>query len=177
MGRFLSSVFLSKGPAVACSGLRPHRARPATLKPELKTRPARSAPPRITNHAPAGDIAGTVSSIDVWFSEKIDKTTFTAADVAIVKPDGQTVAATGIQEVGLNRFRAAFQRQTAAGSLPRKIGPNIADLAGNVLDQDRDGNQGEPSEDVYDAWFNLVQVDLGLTNLTVSTQSSGLANR
>ncbi len=32
--------------------------------------------PRATNHTPAGDTAGTVSSVNVRFSEKMDRTTF-----------------------------------------------------------------------------------------------------
>ncbi len=84
-----------------------------------------------------------------------------------MKPNGQTVAASGIQEVGLNRFRISFPGQTLVGTYHVKVGPNIADLAGNVLDQDRDGSQGEPSENVYDASFNLVEVDLGLADLEV----------
>ena len=64
-------------------------------------------------------------------------------DVTIIKPDGQTVAATSIQNVGLNRFRISFPAQTLVGTYHVKIGPNVADLAGNLLDQDRDGIVGE----------------------------------
>ena len=105
--------------------------------------------------------------MDIWFSETIDKTTFTTADVSIVKPDNQTIAATKVEEVGYNRFRITFPGQTLLGQYHVKVGPNIADLAGNPLDQDRDGQFGETADDVYDATFNLVEVDLGLTNLVV----------
>ena len=126
-----------------------------------------AVPPRITNHTLAGDIADTVNHVDIWFSETIDKTTFTTADVSIVKPNNQTVAATTIEEVGFNRFRVTFAEQTLVGQYNVKVGPNIADLAGNLLDQDRDGQAGETADDVYDATFNVVEVDLGLTNLVV----------
>ncbi len=124
-------------------------------------------PPRATQHAPAGDIAGTISSVDVWFSEAIDKTTFTTADVTITKPDSQTLGASGIQEVGFNRFRFSFPPQTLVGQYHVKIGPDVCDLAGNQLDQDRDGKFGEPVDDVYDAKFSLAAVDLGLSDLVV----------
>ena len=59
--------------------------------------------------------------------------------MAITRPDGQTVAATGIQEVGLNRFRISFASQTMVGHIPRPDRPGSPDQAGNKLDQDRDG--------------------------------------
>jgi YD repeat-containing protein len=124
-------------------------------------------PPRITNHSPSGDLAGTIASVDIWLSERIDKTTFSTSDVAITKPGGSKVIASSIQEVGLNRFRINFPAQTVLGIYQVKIGPNVADLAGNLLDQDRDGNIGEGAGDVYDATFNLVPVDLGLSDLAV----------
>ena len=123
--------------------------------------------PRIVAHSPAGDIAGTVSSVDVVFSETFDKTTFTTGDIGFTRPNGQTLAVNSITEVGFNRFRIAFAAQTLVGTYRVKIGPDIRDKAGNNLDQDRDGAFGEAVDDVYDATFNLVQVDLGLTNLVV----------
>src|SRR5262249_2407341 len=107
-----------------------------------------------------------VDHVDVWFSETIDTTTFTTGDITIVKPNGQTVAATGIQNVGLNRFRISFPAQTLVGVYHVKIGPAVTDLAGNGLDENGNGTGGEPT-DVYDGTFNLVNVDLGLKNVTV----------
>ena len=126
-----------------------------------------TVPPHVTHQDPAGDVAGTIDHVDVWFSETIDTTTFTTGDVTIVKPDGTTVAATGIQNVGLNRFRISFPAQTLVGVYHVKIGPNVTDLAGNGLDENGNGIGGEPA-DVYDGTFNLVQVNLGLSNVTVS---------
>ena len=48
-----------------------------------------------------------------------------------------------------------------------RVGPDITDLAGNPLDQDGNGTAGEPT-DIYDATFNLVDVDLQLSNLVIS---------
>ncbi|HEX8203832.1 MAG TPA: DUF6531 domain-containing protein, partial [Isosphaeraceae bacterium] len=125
-------------------------------------------PPRVTSHAPTGDFAGTIDRVDVWFSEAIDTATFTTADVAITRPDGQAVTPTGIQEVGLNRFRISFPAQSLLGTYRVRIGPDVRDRAGNRLDQDRDGTAGDPVDDMYDARFNLVAVDLGLSGLGVS---------
>jgi hypothetical protein len=125
-------------------------------------------PPRATRHSPAGDVAGTVDHVDVWMSKAIDPTTFTAARVAITRPDGGTVAVGGIAEVGLNRFHISFAGQTLVGQYHVRVGPNVADLAGNLMNQDGNGIPGEPG-DVYDASFNLVPVNLGLSNLTLGS--------
>ncbi len=126
-----------------------------------------TSPPRITLHNPAGDIAGTINSTDLYFSEAIEKATFTASDITIIRPDATNVPVGSITEVGFNRFRIAFAAQTLVGLYHVKIGPDVRDKAGNKLDQDRDGTFGETTDDIYDATFNLVPVDLGLSNLVV----------
>jgi RHS repeat-associated protein len=65
------------------------------------------------------------------------------------------ISATSIEEVGFNRFRVRFAPQTDLGQYQVTLGPDIRDLAGNIL------------TDIYEAAFNLVQVDLGLSNLHV----------
>ncbi|MFO0847615.1 MAG: Ig-like domain-containing protein [Gemmataceae bacterium] len=123
--------------------------------------------PRVTQHTPAGDISGTISNVDVFFSERLDPAQFTTADITVTRPDGQPVAVSSLTSVGLNRYRIAFPAQTLVGTYHVRIGPDVRDLAGNKLDIDRDGTFGEPADDVYDARFNLVQVDLGLSNLAL----------
>jgi hypothetical protein len=125
-------------------------------------------PPRVTQHSPAGDVAGTVEHVDVWFSKVIDTTTFTTSQVAMTRPDGGSVAVSSIAEVGLTRFRNSFPAPTLVGQYHVKVGPHVADLAGNLLDHNGNGIPGEPG-DVYDASFNLVAVELGLSNLTLSS--------
>ena len=154
-----------------------HRRLPA--RPERQRNPGRAdhrrlffhprvdtVPPYVSHQDPAGDVAGTIDHVDVWFSEAIDTTTFTTGDVTIVKPDGTTVAATGLQNVGLNEFQINFPAQTLVGTYHVKIGPSVTDLAGNGLEEDGDGIGGEAT-DVYDGTFNLVNVDLGLNNVSV----------
>jgi hypothetical protein len=121
-----------------------------------------TVPPRLTQHAPAGDIAGPITNLDVWFNEAIDSATFTAADISILNPTNGIIPVSSITEAGANRFRISFAPQTGAGQYHAFVGPNITDLAGNPLDQDRDGILGETGDDLYDAAFNLVPADLQL---------------
>ena len=76
--------------------------------------------PRITNHTPDGDVAGTIDHVDIWFSETIDTRTFSTGDIRIAKPNGNTLAATGIQNIGLNRYRIGFPVQYAGRGLSRQ---------------------------------------------------------
>ncbi|MHC4178875.1 MAG: hypothetical protein ACYSWU_15290, partial [Planctomycetota bacterium] len=131
--------------------------------------------PKINHHVPSGDNAGTVEYVDVWFSGAINVSTFTVADVSITGPSGPiTPTGFGDDEVGINAFRILFAPQTEHGDYHVLVGPNVEDLAGNLMDQDGDGAQGKPydpvhpdEDDVYDAWFNLVDVDLTLFDVSV----------
>ena len=44
---------------------------------------------------------------------------------------------------------------TQPGIYTMTIGPLIADLAGNLMDQDQDGVQAEPGDDTYTAVFEV----------------------
>lgn len=125
-----------------------------------------TTPPRVTQHAPAGDVSGAITNVDVWFSERLDKSTFTTGDVSIFDPTNGPVPLMAIQEVGLNRFRISFPAQTSLGTYHVFIGTNIADMAGNAL---KFSTNTLPPGVAYDASFNLRPVDLELANLAVST--------
>ena len=128
--------------------------------------------PRATNHSPNGDVTGTVQHVDVWFSEFIDTTSLSVDDVTITQPDAQPLAVNSVVEFGLNRYRISFAPLTIVGLHHVQIGPDVIDLAGNLLNIDGDGIFGEPVDDVYDAAFNFVPVDLQVTD--VSTPSPDL---
>jgi hypothetical protein len=55
-----------------------------------------------------------------------------------------------------------------------EIGPDVTDLAGNTLDQDRDGVFGEQDDDVYDATFNYVAVAMMIETVSQSQRCSPL---
>ncbi|MFV1968516.1 MAG: hypothetical protein ACC628_24095 [Pirellulaceae bacterium] len=124
--------------------------------------------PRVTNQTPARDLAGTIEHVDIWFSETIDKATFTTDDIVLTDPLGQPITVNPPEEVGLNRFRISFPPQTIEGLYELLVGPDIADPAGNPLNQDGDDDFGEPEQDVYRGGFNLVELDLQLSNVAVT---------
>ena len=114
-----------------------------------------STPFRRTQHAPDGDIAGTATYVDIWFSETIDRTTLTTADVSILNPSNGNIPVSSITEVGLNRFRISFPPQTQLGTYKVSVGTEILDFAGNALTADHGP-----------LTFNLVPVDLELSDVT-----------
>ncbi len=124
------------------------------------------AGPRITRFKPEGDIAGTVAFLDVWFSESIRSDSFTPADVSILTPAG-AIAATSVTNLGLNQCRIQFAPQTRSGAYNVTVGPTVLDLAGNAMDQDRDGLNGESADDRCHCAFTLVDVDLIVSNVQV----------
>lgn len=123
--------------------------------------------PRVIKHSPAGDIAGTTTSVDVWLSETIRNDSALKNSIIIAGPNGN-INPSSITDIGKNIYRINFPAQNTPGQYHIVLAANIIDLAGNSLDQDQDKIPGE-EEDVYDASFNLADVDLALSNITVNT--------
>ncbi|MCR4415385.1 MAG: S8 family serine peptidase, partial [Thermoguttaceae bacterium] len=111
--------------------------------------------PRVTSAV--ANSAGPVASVRVTFSEPIDPSTFTAADITnFVGPQG-SLAAGGVQVVaGSNntQFDVTFAAQTAPGTYRFDVGPDVRDVAGNRMDQNGNGIVGE-SADTYRATFSI----------------------
>ena len=124
--------------------------------------------PRINRHEPAGDNGGIAEYVDVWFSEAVLPETFTTSAVVITGPSGP-VAPNSVDEVGFNCYRISFSPQTVYGEYIIDIRPDAQDMAGNVMDQNRNYIQGEDPNDYYTASFNLVDVDLVISGVTVDS--------
>jgi RHS repeat-associated protein len=132
--------------------------------------------PRISASAPPGPInVGTDSldSVTVTFNEEIHYASgtgsFTLMDIDITSPGGP-ITPTGIDSLGGNQYSITFATQTAVGSYAMAVGPDIEDIAGNLMDQDQDGTGGEDQEDVFAFGVELVDVDVVITsNITISS--------
>lgn len=114
--------------------------------------------PWIVSHTPSGDQVQPVSEVRVTFDVPIKSSTFLQQDVSILGPAGPVAVSEDPQLVSGNQYRINFAQQTAYGTYHVYVGPNIANAAGVVMDQDRDGIAGEPWEDRYDASFTLLDV-------------------
>lgn len=116
--------------------------------------------PRVTSHSPSGSVVGPISNATVTFNEPIDATTFTTADiVSFTAPDGSdlrgSILSISPSSGTATTFSIAFTDQNARGTYRMVIGPDIRDVAGNPMDQDNDGVNGEVPDDRYTVDFNI----------------------
>lgn len=116
--------------------------------------------PRVIEYSPSGIVRLPVDHIDLTFSEPIDPTTFMAADIlSLVGPNGDIVPGGDPMPVdGSNTiFRVSFTAQQTPGLLSMRIGSDIHDAAGNAIDHDQDGQNGEVGEDEFSLTTQLVR--------------------
>ncbi len=127
--------------------------------------------PRALAIVPAGGtISQPMSQFEVTFDTAINPSSLTAADVALAGPEG-VIAVTNVTTLASNRFRLLLETQRRNGGYELVLGPNISDLAGNAMNQDDDGSNGEAAEDVFLADYSLALPDLRVVDLLVPTNA------
>src|SRR5262249_49114057 len=109
--------------------------------------------PRITSATP-NSLLTPLSSITVNFDSGINAATLDSGDVQLSGPSG-AVGISSITPLSATSYRLSFARQNTGGTYSLSIGPNIADAAGNAMDQDQDGINGEIHDDVFMTSFNV----------------------
>ncbi|MFO0802023.1 MAG: S8 family serine peptidase [Gemmataceae bacterium] len=114
--------------------------------------PADTTGARVT----AASFPGTTSlaSVRFTFNEAIDPASFTLADIASFTGPNGAITATAVNVVagtGNTQFDVTFPPQTAGGTYSVTIGPDILDAAGNAVDQNQNGANGEATADRYTA--------------------------
>ena len=116
--------------------------------------------PRVTDASWSGE-TNRLERVTVTFNEAIDATTLTDADIELTDPAGNLISVSAISAVrgsGGKEFEIAFEEQSTAGTYEVTLGPAVADAEGNVMDQDRDGTQGEEEEDQYSSTASVREV-------------------
>ncbi|MCB1090441.1 MAG: Ig-like domain-containing protein, partial [Verrucomicrobiae bacterium] len=137
--------------------------------PWLTTRPALPIGPVVIGIAPS--LAnGTVTAIDVTFSERIDLATFTGIDLNIAGPQAPPVVDT-IALLSGATYRVTFVTGLSAeGDYQIGVGPDItAEASGFKLDQDRDGIGAEAGDDVFNG---LLTIDLTAPEIVAQVPST-----
>jgi len=113
---------------------------------------AASTPVTPAPYATEAMFNGTSSSFTharVVFSSPINASTFTADDVVVTGPSGQRIPVTRITPMaGTNntRFDVAFASQTQVGTYTMTIGPDVRDMSGRQMDQNRNGTAGQSTD-------------------------------
>ncbi|MEI8122440.1 MAG: DUF2341 domain-containing protein [bacterium] len=113
--------------------------------------------PQIVSQSPTGSVTGPVTNVIVTFSEQILPDTFSASDVWIRSPIGDAPldSATPIVDTGDHRtFLLKFPSpQCFGGAYTLQIGPDILDLASNLMDQAGGGIDSSG----YSGNFHIIQ--------------------
>lgn len=106
-----------------------------------------------------------LNGIRVSFSEPIAASTFDLSDIVQLNGPGGGITATGIQAVNgsTTQFDVLFAPQSQTGSYAITLGTGILDQAGNALNQNNNGSNGEVPGDYY----------AGSVNYTATNQYSG----
>ncbi|HEY9172717.1 MAG TPA: LamG-like jellyroll fold domain-containing protein, partial [Verrucomicrobiae bacterium] len=117
--------------------------------------------PRVVALTPAADstVNQLLSQVELTFDSAMHADTFTPVDASLVGPAGP-VASSGVSALAGNRFRVTFPAQRVNGDYALTVGPQIADVAGNWMDQNADGTNGTPTLDVFSATWTLSLPDL-----------------
>ena len=129
--------------------------------------------PRIVTATPSAPFdlrAAALDSITVTFNEPIDAGSFTVDDIAIQGPAG-AIPPTDITAHGDDQFQIHFAPQTQRGTYRVSVGPEVADLAGNLMDQNNNGTPGEPT-DVYQYAIAAYDADAVFTTATTIAEGN-----
>ena len=111
--------------------------------------------------------------VDVSFNSDIDAATFSLSDVTLNGPAGSVNVTTVIQLAPAS-FRLNFAPLTVRGDYRVVIGPDILDLAGNAMNQDKDGVNGEATADQFTTSLRLIVADVILTSSTTIAEINTL---
>jgi serine protease len=111
--------------------------------------PAKDTTGAIVTSVTFGGNGSAIGSARITFSEAINASTFTAADITLTGPTGKTIAVSSVVAVagsGNTQFDVTFTSQAVQGTYTLGVGPELLDVAGNRMDQNKNGKAGETTD-------------------------------
>lgn len=132
-------------------------------------------PPRVIRQSPQDFVSPPVDHINFAFDRPMDPTSFDLADdiVSFKGPNGN-LSATRFNWIDSRTLKVSFDPQTALGAYEMVLGPGIADVGGNFLDQSRNGVAAEVPVDRYTATFTVANILFVSGAITQNTAWGGL---
>ena len=121
---------------------------------------------------------GLATGATLTFSEAIDPASFTTADLALTGPAG-TVSITSVVAVadsGNTKFAVVFPALSAVGTYTLKVGPAVLDTAGNEMDQDGNGTNGQTTDTFSMNWVISATPPADVTGPSITTGVFTLSN-
>jgi hypothetical protein len=115
--------------------------------------------PRVLSHSPValGSAAGPLSAVRVTFDEPIAASSFEpdGRDVELKDAAGTAIAPLSVAPVagsGDTQFDVTFAAQNLRGTYRLKVGPQIADASGNLMNQNGNAINGEAADSTAGRW-------------------------
>ena len=109
----------------------------------------------IVARSPGEKVNSPISEIILEFNEPINITSLTVHDIKTIDQFGDILPIQRIENLENNRFIIYPDNPITAGNYQLTIGPNITDLAGNLMDQDMDSINGETEDDAFVCRFSI----------------------
>ena len=126
--------------------------------------------PRVATHSTTTPAGAAPVTITLNFNEPIDPATFTAADVLVMSPlSTATPLDSGPVPNADNKTYTITFTPPYAGSYTLRLGPDIRDFAGNLLNQDADVSAGET--DGQDQYSGTIAVGTAVAQTIPYTQA------
>ncbi len=117
-----------------------------------------------------GYVYEELDSIEVRFSEAVKQSTVSTADFELIAPDGSSVTGFALTRVSDTRYRLDFSPIKALGDYVLNIGPYITDVSDNLMNQDQDSINGEPTDDYYSRTIQILGVpDFAISSFNAPT--------
>ena len=93
-------------------------------------------------------IAGQPEAFDVTFDSTVDADTVSPSDFMLTPTAGTAIAPSSTTRISDTVFRVTFPAQSVPGYYRLSVGPDVTDVAGNRMDQNADGINGDATADV-----------------------------
>ncbi len=126
--------------------------------------------PKVVEVFPSDTAFGAIDRIRLQFDEAIDDDSLDANDLSLFGPAGVVEPLT-VTRLDESTYEVGFALRHDAGQYQLVVGPEITDLAGNLMDQDGDGTGGELPADQFSASFTLessLRLDFGKATTPVA---------
>ena len=179
----LNNTYIVTIRATDSSGLTANQTLTVTILDVVETGTGNNRPDitgaKVTTASATGLNAGSITNFRIKFNEPIQVSSFTAADITLTDPSGAAfsgITISAVPNTNNTEFIINFSggARTTAGIYTLKVGPNILDLAGNQMNQDNDGMNGEITQDQYVGSFSLFTT-YTFTNTPTNTPIKDLA--
>ncbi|MFO0878902.1 MAG: CARDB domain-containing protein [Gemmataceae bacterium] len=127
-----------------------------------------TAGPRVVSMTPTGTVTSSVNRVTLVMSEPISLTTLPASAFTLVGPAGPvTIQNYNVFLVSGSTYDVWFSTQRDLGLYTLTASAAITDLAGNAMNQNQNGVNGEAGSDAFSGTFTIA-----LPDLTISTASA-----